>query len=70
MSLTLEWWPKHGRNTTGARTVPQPELTDEPWTLIRHLFVERPTGGRPRVPPRACLEGIIWILRTGALWKD
>jgi hypothetical protein len=37
MSLTLEWWPQRGRNTTGARTVPQPVLTDEPWTLIKEL---------------------------------
>lgn len=70
MTISLEWWPKRGRNTTGARTAPQPELTDEQWTLIKHLFVERPTGGRPRVAPRPCLEGIIWILRTGSPWKD
>ncbi|HEY6528668.1 MAG TPA: transposase, partial [Cellvibrionaceae bacterium] len=26
--------------------------------------------GRPRVDPREILEGILWILRTGAPWKD
>jgi hypothetical protein len=70
MLLTLKWWPKRGRNTTGARTVPNSELTDEPWDVIRDLFVEIPTGGRPRIAPRPCLEGILWLLRAGARWKD
>jgi transposase len=70
MVLTLEWWPKRGRNTTGARTVPPSELPDEQWDLIQDLFVERPTGGRPRIAPRPCLEGILWLLRAGARWKD
>jgi len=29
-----------------------------------------PQGGRPRVPPRPCLEGILWILASGAKWQD
>ncbi len=70
MSLTLTWWPKRCRNTTGARTVPQSELTDEQWDLIKDLFVERPTGGRPRIAPRPCLEGILWMLRAGCRWQD
>ncbi|WP_390620493.1 transposase [Polystyrenella longa] len=27
-------------------------------------------GGRPQAPPRECFEGILWVLRTGARWKD
>ena len=27
-------------------------------------------GGRPQAHPRDCLEGILWVLRTGARWKD
>ena len=27
-------------------------------------------GGRPTIPPRPCLEGILWTLTTGARWKD
>ena len=28
-----------------------------------------PAGGRPRAAPRACFEGILWILWTGAPWR-
>lgn len=73
MHLTLRWWPSRGRNITGSRTVPKSELTDEQWFLIADLFVEPPrssAGGRPRVAPRPCLEGILWVLRTGARWQD
>jgi hypothetical protein len=27
-------------------------------------------GGRPRADDRGCLEGILWVLRTGARWGD
>lgn len=70
MMISLEMWPKRGRNVTGARTVQVSELTDEQWHLIKDLFVEKPTGGRPRVAPRPCLEGILWVLRSGARWTD
>lgn len=49
------------------------QLTDEQWSLISDLFPERkadPRGGRPRVDSRRCLEGILWVLRSGARWKD
>jgi len=73
MMLTLKWWPKRGRNHTGSRTEPKPELSDKQWFLIADLFANpdpSPEGGRPRVDPRACLEGILWVLRSGARWKD
>lgn len=57
---------------TGSTTEPEFELTDEQWNLIADLFVEPPVGpkgGRPRVASRPCVEGILWILRTGAPWK-
>ena len=56
----------------GSTTEPELELTDEQWNLIADLFVEPPAGpkgGRPRVASRPCVEGILWILRTGAPWK-
>ena len=48
-------------------------LTDEQWELIEPLF-PRPQRradkrGRPPAPNRACLEGILWILQTGAAWR-
>jgi transposase len=53
--------------------VRQPMLTDEQWEKIRPLIPPRPPkpkGGRPPAPDRACLEGILWILKTGARWRD
>lgn len=58
---------------TGSRMEPEYELTDEQWQLIADLFPHpepSPEGGRPPAPPRVCVEGILWILRTGARWKD
>lgn len=73
MKLTLMWFPSVGQYCTASRTDRLTQLTDEQWLLIEDLFPwEPPTrrGGRPQVPPRACLEGILWVLRTGARWKD
>lgn len=58
---------------TGSTTEPFFELTDEQWNLIADWFPESsvgPQGGRPRVASRPCVEGVLWILRTGAPWKD
>ena len=58
---------------TGSTTEPEFELTDEQWQLISDLFPEPPVGpqgGRPVTPSRPCVEGILWILRSGARWKD
>ncbi len=48
-------------------------LTDEQWALVEpHIPIKkRPDGkGRPSTPPRPVLDGILWILRTGARWQD
>lgn len=57
----------------GSKMEPDVELTDEQWNLIADLFPEpppRPQGGRPPAPVRRCVEGIVWMLRSGARWKD
>jgi hypothetical protein len=59
--------PRRRPNTTGSRTAPKPFVTDAQWAIIRDLFRNPPPsakGGRPRVGPRACLEGIIWVLEN------
>ncbi len=51
----------------------RPLLTDAQWARIApHLPKPKanPRGGRPRADDRACLEGILWVLRTGARWRD
>ena len=49
------------------------ELTDEQWTLIEPLFEksdEIQTRGRPLRSAREVLNGVLWILRSGARWSD
>jgi transposase len=51
----------------------KPELTDRQWDKINpHLPKPKKSrkGGRPRADDRACFEGILWILRSGARWQD
>ena len=42
------------------------------WDLIEPLLPvppQRLNGGRPRVPDRACLTGILFVLRSGIPWQ-
>lgn len=45
------------------------ELTDDQWELIADLFPAQ-TMGRPRRSDRVVLNGILWILCSGAAWRD
>jgi transposase len=47
------------------------ELTDEQWALVEPL-IPRSTArtGRPPSDPRLMLNGIFWVLHTGAPWRD
>lgn len=49
-------------------------LSEEQWEILCPLFPEpkrRKDGrGRPWASNRGCLEGILWVLRTGARWRD
>jgi transposase len=50
----------------------KPLLTDELWQRIKtHIPPEppKPKGGRPRIPDRACLTGILFVLKTGTPWE-
>ena len=47
-------------------------VTDELWEIIEPLLPPeppKPRGGRPRVPDRAALTGIVFVLRTGIPWE-
>jgi len=48
-------------------------LRDEQWKLIEPLFPQprrrRDKRGRPPASNRACFEGILWVLQTGAAWR-
>ncbi len=47
------------------------ELTDAQWRRLELLLPpERPRTGRPNHNHRTLLNGILWILRTGAPWRD
>jgi transposase len=50
------------------------DLTEEQWAVVAPLLpaprVRRDGRGRPWRDPRDVLNGILWILRTGAPWKD
>jgi transposase len=46
-------------------------LTDEQWELVKPLIPHKVAGtGRPPKDPRLMLDGICWILGTGAPWRD
>ena len=48
------------------------EISDNSWERIKHHFQERTphTMGRPCKNNRKMLNGILWILGTGAPWRD
>ena len=52
------------------------DLSEEQWQLVRP-FIPDPEqlrtsrkGGRPWRDPRDVLNGVLWVLRTGAPWAD
>jgi transposase len=50
----------------------KPLVTDELWEIIEPLLPKeppKPKGGRPRIPDRAALTGIIFVLRSGLQWE-
>ena len=45
-------------------------LTDEQWELIADLFPPRRSTGRKPRDRRQIMDAILWVLRTGAPWRD
>jgi transposase len=47
------------------------ELTDEQWERITPLLPpQKPQTGRPNNDHRQTVNGIIWVLKRGASWRD
>ena len=47
------------------------DLTNEQWERIEPLLPKAKTRrGRPAQDHRRLLNGIVWVLRTGAPWRD
>lgn len=47
------------------------DLTNEQWERIEGLLPKaKTTRGRPAQDHRKLLSGIVWVLRTGAPWRD
>ena len=47
------------------------DLTNEQWARLAPLLpLQKPKTGRPNLDHRRIINGILWILRTGAPWED
>jgi transposase len=48
-------------------------VTEELWDAVAPLLPPeppKPKGGRPRVPDRAALAGVLFVLKSGIAWED
>ena len=47
------------------------EISDSEWERIKEILPPENTGeGRPSKPNRIMLDGMLWISKTGAPWRD
>ena len=56
----------------GCNSMAAPLLSDALWAVVEPLLPKqppKPRGGRPRVPDRAALTGILFVLRSGIPWE-
>ena len=45
------------------------ELSKHDWSGVKPMLLNKPRGV-PRVNDRRVLNGILWVLRSGAPWRD
>jgi transposase len=51
----------------------KPLVSDELWSIVEPLLPKpgpKKKEGRPRIPDRACLTGIVFVMKTGIQWED
>lgn len=47
------------------------DLSDQQWQQLEPLLPpQNPKTGRPNKDHRTVINGILWVLRTGAPWRD
>src|SRR4051794_22397817 len=47
------------------------ELTDEQWVKLEPLLPpQKPKTGRPNDDHRTIMNGMLWVLNSGAPWRD
>jgi transposase len=46
------------------------DLREDQWELMAPQLPTHNTRGRPRADDRRTLNGILWVLHSGARWKD
>src|SRR4051794_28393637 len=50
----------------------KPLVSDALWAIVEPLLPKpkpKKKAGRPRIPDRACLTGIVFVLKTGIPWE-
>lgn len=45
-------------------------MSDEEWAVIQKCFPRPKRMGRPPMTARQAFDGICWVLRSGAPWRD
>ena len=50
------------------------DLTDDQWKVVKRVLADDPVRadrrGRPWTDQRTVLNGVLWLLRSGARWED
>jgi hypothetical protein len=63
--------PAAARSPAPVVLATSPELTDDQWARVSPLLPpQRPPIGRPPEDHRMILAGMLWIVRTGAAWRE
>src|SRR5712691_7286388 len=54
----------------GRAAVSRGDLTDTEWRILNPLLPDRGERGPAIAEKRRTINGILWVLRTGAPWRD